>query len=1198
MFVRSCWVLFLAGLIFLPVNNLWAQNQNLIQNGDFGDGWKNWDRKIHRDAKVTWELATSAGYDYSQGLHVTSQTEKKSHRYGSLSQTVKVQPQTTYVISLWYRSKDAHDIWFGGGPKWNLRKSLKPNQDQWTQTQIFYTTKGDEKSFSFRINFDGKIQDIWIDDLSIQKHVLPPQASMTPLGKLGTQHLGVVQRVALPLQIDGRLNDWPSGDNAVHMPLGNQPLLYDGWQGADDLSADFQTAWDQSNFYLAVTVRDDQHDAIDGPTMWTCDSVQVAFGIDDAYGPGFGFSFSDGKSNVMQWFKTKAPLGSDHIQLAAQTQGHLTTYEIAIPWQAISDKRPERFRFNVVVNDGDGSNREGTLQWAPGIVTHKSIKKFAWMMLAPSDGLHLLDVVQDKKQYLQGEACITNAYVVNLSADQRAVTMHWEHGKEKLQLPAGSLLQWQLFHPKQKPGDHDVTIRMQDQLSKQTQTRTQVVSVLPISRERVLGGLQDIEQSLPALEQKIEQCAARQMAIEYERLDMAVLKRFVGYGQNDVAHDRVQRAEYVLTELQKIQQQLLQRLDALLAGQAKPLPVDRFAAGPIQIDQTGFVTQARNPVTSKTSTKPMNLLGYGHFDQVRKDVPAFGKFGANIIQLEIGPYHVVKAPRNENEPYHIDLGALNKTIIPYLEAAAQNNVAVNILLSPHYFPKWALQKWPHLKNYNGGFLKYTIDAPQARMIVEAYLRAVVPILKQYSALQSLCISNEPVYWNSDRDHYTRQLWYQYIKQQHGSIDQLNKLYSSDYDAFTSVPIPRFNTLKPTPYYYDYVVFNQQRFANWHRWMAGIVHELAPGIPIHSKIMVGHAFNRNQVMEGVDPEQFAHLGEINGCDSGGYYSGDSTPYLQKQMYYDLLNSLHRAPLFDSENHMIRDGDSLYIPQQAQHVRTMLWQGAIHGRSATTIWVWERTYDKHAFEGSILHRPDCVRVAGQSGLDLNRLQSQVRAFSDAPYAVRILYSIPAIVYDPDYLQTVTQVYRTLSLAGIKVGFTTGNQLGNSDLSLDQCAAVIVPNAKQVRGETLQAIIKYQNRGGKVIRIGSQSLSRDQYNHPFAGKQSALPGALLPNDAVSDSAQLLGQLPERCLPRYMVVDAASGNPLSDVEWRVAEYQGQWLINMTRYSNQTGSVHIVDRKDGHVVETWTDLIANRTSSHSDVALVGLTPTLLQISN
>ena len=39
---------------------------------------------------------------------------------------------------------------------------------------------------------------------------------------------------------------------------------------------------------------------------------------------------------------------------------------------------------------------------------------------------------------------------------------------------------------------------------------------------------------------------------------------------------------------------------------------------------------------------------------------------------------------------------------------------------------------------------------------------------------------------------------------------------------------------------------------------------------------------------------------------------------------------------------------------------LWQAAVHGQAATTIWVWQRSYDRKSdYWGSILERPDIER-----------------------------------------------------------------------------------------------------------------------------------------------------------------------------------------------------------------------------------------------
>ena len=72
---------------------------------------------------------------------------------------------------------------------------------------------------------------------------------------------------------------------------------------------------------------------------------------------------------------------------------------------------------------------------------------------------------------------------------------------------------------------------------------------------------------------------------------------------------------------------------------------------------------------------------------------------------------------------------------------------------------------------------------------------------------------------------------------------------------------------------------------------------------------------------------------------------------------------------------------FVP--ARHIRATLWQAAAHGQSATTSWVWERTFDpKSDFAGSIMHRPACAEAVGVVNYDLNRAALEITAIPQAP------------------------------------------------------------------------------------------------------------------------------------------------------------------------------------------------------------------------
>jgi hypothetical protein len=68
---------------------------------------------------------------------------------------------------------------------------------------------------------------------------------------------------------------------------------------------------------------------------------------------------------------------------------------------------------------------------------------------------------------------------------------------------------------------------------------------------------------------------------------------------------------------------------------------------------------------------------------------------------------------------------------------------------------------------------------------------------------------------------------------------------------------------------------------------------------------------------------------------------------KTAWYDFMGDVKDAPIFNSEDHIIGDRSKLYSDKEnawlAAFVGADMWQGAIHGRDASTIWVWERSFD---------------------------------------------------------------------------------------------------------------------------------------------------------------------------------------------------------------------------------------------------------------
>ena len=98
---------------------------------------------------------------------------------------------------------------------------------------------------------------------------------------------------------------------------------------------------------------------------------------------------------------------------------------------------------------------------------------------------------------------------------------------------------------------------------------------------------------------------------------------------------------------------------------------------------------------------------------------------------------------------------------------------VDELLSPHFFPQWAYEQTPGVRNGNIGFIDFNVDHPKAREAIEKWLRAFVPTIKDSPALFSYCLSNEPAYVQAGKDEFSRPKFVAYLRA--GACGEIAKL---------------------------------------------------------------------------------------------------------------------------------------------------------------------------------------------------------------------------------------------------------------------------------------------------------------------------------------------------------------------------------------------------------------------------------------
>ena len=532
-----------------------------------------------------------------------------------------------------------------------------------------------------------------------------------------------------------------------------------------------------------------------------------------------------------------------------------------------------------------------------------------------------------------------------------------------------------------------------------------------------------------------------------------------------------------------------------------------------------------------------------------------------------------------------------KNMVSALEMAEENDVAVTVLLSPHYFPAELITKY-NIEHTGGTNIDYDVNSPEAKEIIENYLNEVIPVLKDYKSLTSFTLSNEPHFDAATCGDTYLEEWQEYLRERYNNdIEYLNIAYQTEYKDFNEID---FDKKSNPAKIYDYNKFNDKVFARWHKWMAETIRKIAPDIPLHTKIL-GYAGddrgNYTLFTNGTGYEQYHEFLDLNGCDYTNFYELNHIFPLRKELYYDYLTSMKDAPVINSEDHVIRDQIEKFEPVIADYVAQDIYQGAIHGRALSDIWLWERSYDRtqNAW-GSISFRPDAIAKVGRATLDLNRNAFEISALQREEREIGILYSDASILNDSNAMHAAYQAYSAAMFNGKRVQFIVESQLNK----MHGCKIVIVPATKYVTAETLPELKKFITNGGRVLILGTDSMKKSERNIDndkelldFIFKNSdVLEYSGMSRAMVMPAEQelydyLRNMLKEEGLYYISVVDEKTGMPVDYVEYNVGVYDKKVLVNLLNFKEDrkvriyindklvTNGVNIIDEeKTGEVIE------------------------------
>ncbi|MBP3359969.1 MAG: S-layer homology domain-containing protein [Clostridia bacterium] len=536
-----------------------------------------------------------------------------------------------------------------------------------------------------------------------------------------------------------------------------------------------------------------------------------------------------------------------------------------------------------------------------------------------------------------------------------------------------------------------------------------------------------------------------------------------------------------------------------------------------------------------------------------------------------------------------DYGSANiKEIIDSLDVCEENNVYADFIISPHYFFDDIIKN-NDIAVEGNTFIKYNVNAPIAREIVETHIRSLIPMIKDHPALRSITISNEPMFNTRGCGDYYNEDWWRFLEQRYnGSIEELNASYGTSYSAFNEIDQ---NADQKTPAKnYDYFLFCSDVFAKWHEWMAGIIKEIAPDIPITSKIFA-YVLDKpsNMLRFNVDAEKFAEFTDLNGCDA---YNNMDSLYgpLVKEMWYDYMQSISQRPVLDTENHYVADrNESMYFEEVATHIGQDIFNGAVHGRANAISWILARSTDKtNQVRGNIMYRPDALVVSSDTTYDLNRLAYEITSLQKEPKEVAVLYTNSSTLNNDSSLQAIYRAYSAIAFHGKIPRFVVESQLEK----MDNYDILIVPQLPFAAPETFEKIADYIKNGGRVIILNENSLSKTDKNlepdaelRKFIFDNSEVVEFYATTSGTSDeyinnlNKTYRRVLEEEGLYYAELIDAQTGEICENVEYVLGICDGKLILNIANKRDKKGASATVQLKiNGEPVNEMLDLRSGET--------------------
>ncbi|MCI9448806.1 MAG: leucine-rich repeat protein [Clostridiales bacterium] len=686
-----------------------------------------------------------------------------------------------------------------------------------------------------------------------------------------------------------------------------------------------------------------------------------------------------------------------------------------------------------------------------------------------------------------------------------------------------------------------------------------VVMTNDMSRQLTRDIQSDMSEKLIELRSLMAQCEELGIPTDYETVAVQVIELFVDQYLDDyISKSDFERLTYVELTLGELYDKAKTDLEGYLSGEKEPKNVPRYVTSDnMEIDGYTLLAQTVDSYGNEKK-RPVYFYGWGDgYAMNTHEMPNYSDLGVNAYEyMELYMFDIIRTPNSVDEKgiskdghYVVDTGLLEKHLKVF-EEAEQNNIAITLVIirGGGRLQKTVVDSYNDPTLYHEtddtiSFLNINLEHEKTKEMVEAYLRAVVPMVAEYKSLNNIVLANEPGLKPASYGDTYLPKWREFLAERYESVDKLNEVYSSSYASFEEVPIPvREDLFDDNAYAYDGMSFAAKVHSDFHRWEAGIVKELAPNIPISTKIQNNES-DRGMKQTGTRHEYWSDFQELGGID----YGADSA------LAYDHVAGAYDAPVVDSEVHILRDSGYLtFTPATDRYMDRVIWRGFIHHMGVGTIWSWDYWPDTGNYKKSnYTSRPKTLYNVGAVTLDLNRLSYEINAIETTEADIALLYSYPSRQYMGGRgSDSINDVYTACLYSGEQVRIVSEEQIEK----INKCKVLIIPESENVSENTLKAIYQFAENGGKIIMVGRDSLKKDDFNQEHT---SDLPRIIKELSTVIDvqpnvnayKAVFEKYLDKNDFQNVWLIDAETGETVKNsTEWQSAEYNGHTVV--TAYS------------------------------------------------